>query len=123
MKEKRAEKLPQGLYTYGKRVPTPVRDTNVTKVQVPGCRGRSPYRTVSSTSNNVVVQDHYPVLAEPTSQFVAHVTLSTGTGLALAQELVTVIREREANIRVLGMDGCSVTTGIRTNPVSGGALG
>ena len=68
MKEKRAEKLPQGLYTDGKRVPTLVRETTVTKVQVQGGRGRSAYRTVSSTSNNIVVQDHYPVVAEPNGQ-------------------------------------------------------
>jgi hypothetical protein len=38
--------------------------------------------------------------------------MSHPTSLALAQELVTVIRERKATIRVLGMDEWSVNTGI-----------
>ena len=65
VKEKKKDNLLQGLYTDGKRVPTLVRETTVTKVQVPGGRGRADYSTVSTTSNKTVVQDHYPVLAEP----------------------------------------------------------
>ena len=117
IKEKKKEKLPQGIYTDGKRVPTLIRETKVTKVQVPGGRGRAAYRTVSSTSNKVVVQDHYPVLAEPSGEFVTHITPREGTGLALAEELVAVIRDREAHIRVLGMDGCSVNTGIHNGAI------
>ena len=41
IKEKKKEKLPQGIYTDGKRVPTLVRETTVTKVQVPGGRGKA----------------------------------------------------------------------------------
>ena len=57
--------LPHGLYTDGKRVPTLVRLTRETKVKVPGGRGRRAYRTVATTSNQLVVEHHYPVLAEP----------------------------------------------------------
>ena len=65
MQEKKKSTQVQGLYTDGKREPTLVRETTVTKVQVPRGRGRVAYRTVTSTCNKTVVQDHYPVLAEP----------------------------------------------------------
>ena len=35
-----------------------------------------------------------------------------GTGAAIAKELVAVVRERAVQLRVLGMDGCSVNCGI-----------
>ena len=92
--------LPGGLYTDGKRVPTLVRQVTETKVQVPGGRGRSAYRTVKSTSNKLVVEDHYPVVAEPSGKYITHITPQLGTGLALAKEIVAVIRERKANIRL-----------------------
>ena len=117
VKEKKKDTQVQGLYTDGKRVPTIVRETTVTKVQVPGRRGRAAYRTISSTSNKTVVQDHYPVVAEPGSEYVTHITPESGTGLALAQELITVIRDREAKVRVIGMDGCSVNTGIHNGAI------
>ena len=66
---------------------------------MPGGRGRAAYRTVSSTSNRLVVEDHYPVVAEPSGKYVTHITPEDGTGLALAKEIVAVIRERKANIR------------------------
>ena len=116
-KESRSAMLPGGLYTDGKRVPTLVRQTTVTKVQVPGGRGRSAYRTVCTTNNKMVVEDHYPVLAEPGGSYVTHVTPEDGTGVALARELVAVIRERKAPTRVIGMDGCSVNTGIHNGAI------
>ena len=115
--EKDAVKLPQGLYTDGKKVPTLVRVTTVTKVQVPGGKGRAAYRTVSSTSNKMVVEDHFPVVAEPSGQYITHVTPVDGTGLALAQELVPVIREKDTVIRVMGMDGCPTNTGIHNGAI------
>jgi hypothetical protein len=98
-KEASSVQLPGGLYTDGKRVPTLVRQTTDTKVQVPGGRGKKAYRTVTSTSNQLVIEDHYPVVAEPGGQYVTHLTPENGTGLALAKEIVTVVRERKAPVR------------------------
>ena len=98
-KEVHSTNLPQGLYTDGKRVPTLVRETTVTKVQVPDARRKAAYRTVTTTSNKLVVEDHYPVVAEPGGQYITHVTPENGTGLALAQEIVAVVKERKAKIR------------------------
>ena len=80
-REARAEQLPGGLYSDGKRVPTLIRQTHETKVRVPGRRGKAAYRTVYSISNKVVVEDHYPVVAEPGGKYVTHVTPEDGTGL------------------------------------------
>ena len=52
---------------------------------------RAAYRSVCTTSNKLVVQDHYSVLAEPTSRYVTHLTPKDGTGKALAQELVAML--------------------------------
>ena len=40
-----------------------------------------------------------------------------GTRYALAKELVEVMRERYADIKVVGMDGCSVNTGIHNGAI------
>ena len=104
--------LSQGLYTDGKKVPTLVRDDRETKVQVPGRRGRGAYRTVTTTSNKLEVQDHYPIVSEPGGEYVTHVTPNDGTGKSIAKEVVTVVRERDMRLRVLGLDGCPVNTGI-----------
>ena len=77
-------KLPGGLYTDGKRVPTLVRETKENKVRVPGRRGKAAYRTVLSTSSKLVIEDHYPVISEPSGQYVTHLTPEDGTALALA---------------------------------------
>ena len=98
-KEHSEVKLPLGLYTDGKRVPTLVRQTTTTKVQVRGGRGRGAHRNVVSTSNIVVVEDHYPVVAEPGGEYVTHVTPEDGTGLSLAKELVTVMKEKKTHTR------------------------
>ena len=103
--------LPQGIYTDGKRVPTLVRQVKETKVHIPGRRGRGAYKTVVTTSNQLVVEDHYPVLAEPGGNYVTHVTPVEGSGVALADEIVSVVQERGVDIRVIGMDGCAVNTG------------
>ena len=116
-KEENALQLPQALYTDGKKVPTLVRQTVHTKVQVPGKTGKAAYRTVASTSNVLLVEDHYPVIAEVGGKYVTHLTPEQGTGRALAKEIVDVIRERNVDIRVLGMDGCSVNTGIHNGAI------
>ena len=41
-----------------------------------------------------------------------HVTPKIGSGKEIAAELLTVVRERNVKLRVLGMDGCSVNVGI-----------
>ena len=98
-KESASVQLPGGLYTDGKRVPTLVRQTTDNKVQVPGGRGKKAYRTVSSTSNQLVIEDHYPVVAEPGGHYITHLTPENGTGHALAKEIVDVVRERKAPVR------------------------
>ena len=111
-KDHLAKSLPQGLYSDGKRVNTLVRDTVVTKVQVPGRRGKSAYREVITTSNKVEKQEHFVVVSEPGGEYCSHVAPENGTGAALAGELVAVVRERGVVLRILGMDGCSVNCGI-----------
>ena len=109
--------LPQGLYFDGKKAPTLVREETVTNVRVPGGKGRATYREVKSKGNKKVIQDHYPLVSEPGSEYVTHVTPIESTGRALAREVVDVIRERSATIRVIGTDGCSVNTGIHNGAV------
>jgi hypothetical protein len=110
-------KLPGGIYTDGKRMPTLVRETTETRVQVPGGRGRGAHRMVTKTSNQVVIEDHYPVVAEPGGEYVDHITPVDGSGKGLATGLITVAKEREGITRVLGMDGCAVNTGKNTGAI------
>ena len=99
-KEHSAKEFSQGIYTDGKRIPTLVRDTKVTRVKLPGARrGRAAYKTVQTTGNKLVVEDHYPVVSQPGGEYVTHVTPPEGTGLSLANELVSVIQESSAKIR------------------------
>ena len=56
------------------------------------------------TSNQHVVEDQYQVLAEPGGNYVTHVTPDEGSGVALADEIVSVGQERGVDIRVIGMD-------------------
>ena len=110
-----AKKLP-GLYTDGKRSATLVRKTKTTKVAT-GKVGRGAYREVSSTSNEVEVQDHFPILAMPGAHFVTHVTPADGKGNTLAKELEAVVREEDMPIKVIGMDGCPTNTGPHTGAI------
>lgn len=114
----RIQELPHGIYTNGKRVQTLVRAVRETKVAVAGGRGRGATRVVKTTSNQVEVQEHLPVVALPcdeprnfTGKYVTHMTPTAGTGLALAEQLVTTIRDRDIQVKVIGMDGCAVNTG------------
>ena len=102
----------QGLYCDGKRVDTIVRDTVTTKIQVPGRKGKSAYREVSSSSNKIEKQEHFVVVSEPEGQYCTHVTPETGCGASIAKEVVAVVRERGVKLSVMGMDGCSVNCGI-----------
>ena len=107
-----AKKLPCGIYTDGKKTATLVRDVVETKVKVPGGKGRGAYRVVKTVSNKKEVQDHYPIVAEPGGSYVTHVTPRQGTGKDIAKEIVSVVQERGVKLKVMGMDGCSVNTGI-----------
>ena len=110
-----AKKLP-GLYTDGKRSPTLVRRTKKNKVAT-GLPGRGAYKEVSSTSNEVEVQDHFPILAMPGAEFITHVTPADGKGTTLAKELEAVVREEDMPIKVVGMDGCPTNTGPHTGAI------
>ena len=56
--------------------------------------------------------EHFTCVSEPGSSYLTHVTPTDATGREIASELVAVIRERNIKLEVMGMDGCSVNTGI-----------
>ena len=56
----------------------------MTRVKIPGARGRAAYKTVQTTGNKLVIDDHYPVVSEPGGHYVTHVTPPEVTGLSLA---------------------------------------
>ena len=56
-------------------------------------------------------------MSQPGGQYTTHVTPQDGTGLALAKELVAVIQERNWDVKVIGMDGCAVNTGIHNGAI------
>ena len=64
-----------------------------------GKRGKAAYKTVQTTGNKLVVEDHYPVVSEPGGDYVTHVTPKDASGRALADELVSVIKESKVKIR------------------------
>ena len=99
MKKHRDKEFSKGIYTDGKRIPTLIRETKITRVKVPGARGRAAYKTVQTTGNKLVIEDHYPVVSEPGGEYVTHVTPREGTGRSLADELVSVFRESKVKIR------------------------
>ena len=98
-------------------MPTLVHEIQDTKVAVPGGRGRGATRVVTTTSNQVKIQDHYPVVSEPGGEYVTHVTPTEGTGHCLSQELAAVIRERAIKAKVIGTDGCPVNIGIHNGAI------
>ena len=83
--------LTHGLYSDGKRIPTLVKDIKETRVPIHCSRGRKRYKTVFTTGNKSMIEDHEPVIAEPGGNYISHVTPSDGTGRTLAKELVSVI--------------------------------
>ena len=101
-----------GLYTDGKKSKTFVKDVTETKVRIKGGRGKGAYKVVQKESNKFEIQDHYPILSQPSGEYVDHVTPKVGSGKEIAAELLTVVRERNVKLRVLGMDGCGVNVGI-----------
>ena len=105
----KGKRLP-GLYTDGLRSATLVRKTKKALVAT-GKRGKGATREVTSVSNEVEVQDNFPIVGMPGAEFLTHVTPENGTGVALAKELEAVVRELDMPIKVIGMDGCKVNTG------------
>ena len=115
-KKKTQAKMLPGLYTDGLRSSTLVRRTKVTKVAT-GKRGRGATREVSTVSNEVEIKDNFPILGMPGAEYVTHVTPEDGTGLTLAKELESVVRQYEMPIKVIGMDGCPVNTGAHSGAI------
>ena len=82
-------------------MPTLVCEIRDTKLAVLGGRGQEATRVVTTTSNQVKIQDHYPVVSEPGGEYVTHVTPTEGTGHCLSQELAAVIRERKIKVKII----------------------
>ena len=76
-----------------------MRETKITRVRVPGGRGRAAYKTVEPVGNKLVVEDHYPMVSEQEGKYMTHITPKEGTGLSLANELIPVIKESKEKIR------------------------
>ena len=109
-----AEDKPDGWYYDGKKCATLVKDTKYVNVQIRGKRGRGSKTQVTTTGTKVVTVDHYSVVCEPGGEYETHVNPNSGTGLDIAAEIVSTIRERGGKCKVLGCDGTSVNTGIHT---------
>ena len=74
------ELMPEGgFYTDGKKSKTFVRDVTETKVRVKGGRGKGAFRVVEKVSNKFEIQDHYPIVAQPSGEYVDHVTPKIGS--------------------------------------------
>ena len=58
------------------------------------------------------MQEHFTCVSEPGGEYLTHVTPCDATGRAIAKELVSVVREMDIKLEVMGMDGCSVNMGI-----------
>ena len=64
----------------------------------------------------IIIEDHYPIAVEPGGNYLTHVTPENGQGWALALELADV-REKGIQLKVIGMDGCPVNTGINNGAI------
>ena len=82
-----------------------------------GKRGRGSKKTVATTSIKTVMQEHFTCVSEPVGEYLTHVTPCDATGRAIAKELVAVVREKNIQLEVMGMDGCSVNTGIHNGVI------
>ena len=103
-----------GWYYDGKKCATLVKDTKYVNVQIRGRRGRGSTTQVTTTGTKVETVDHYSVVCEPGGEYETHVNPNSGTGLDIAAEIVSTIRDRGGKCRVLGCDGTAVNTGIHT---------
>ena len=82
-----------------------------------GKRGRNSYKTVATTSIKSYQQEHFTCVSEPGGEYLSHVTPVEATGRSIAKELVALVRERDISLEVMGMDGCSVNTGIHNGVI------
>ena len=106
-----SEKKPEaGLYFDGKKCDTLVRDTNYVDVQGRGRGGKK--KTISTTSTKIYSEEHYSCVSQPSGDYLSHVSPPSGSGKAIAQELVDLVRERGIEVTVCGCDVTAVNTGI-----------
>ena len=110
---------PVGWYFDGKKCDTLIRDTKYVNVQVRGKRGRGSKKQVTTTGTKVETVDHYSIVCEPGGDYESHVSPKSGTGLDIAAEIVSTIRERGGQCKVLGCDGTAVNTGIHNGALRG----
>ena len=64
-----------------------------------------------------VLTEHFTCVSQPGGGYLTHVTPITGRGRDIAQELVAVVREKNINLVVMGMDRTAVNTGIHNSVI------
>ena len=116
-KKHAAKSLPGGLYADGKKCPTLTRVKNSVEVQIRGKRGRAAKKTVGSSPIKKIQTEHFTCVSEPGGSYLTHVTPEGGTGRAIAREMVDLVRERNIDLVVMGMDGTSVNTGVHNGVI------
>ena len=72
------------------------------------------------TRKIVKVEEHYTLIEEPGSRYLAHLTPKDGTGLEIAKTLYKRMESIEGlnSLKVIGGDGCSGNTGYRHGVVA-----
>ena len=56
-------------------------------------------------------------VSEPGGEYLTHVTPTDAIVRAVSRELVAVVRERNIKLKVMGLDGCAVNTGIHNGVI------
>ena len=82
------------------------------KLKYLGGEEKGPIRWSPQSQTRCRCKTTIPLVSEPGGEYVTHVTPSGSTGKEIAKEIVSVVRERNVKLRVLGMDGCSTNCGI-----------
>ena len=72
---------------------------------------------MATISIKTYMQEHFTCVSEPGGAYLSHVTPAEATGRSIAKELVALVRERDIKLEVMGMDGCSVNTGIQNGVI------
>ena len=81
-----------------------VKVTTSIKVARRGRRGSKSCDTAEKTAVKTEVEDHYTIIEEPSGDYVTHVTPVNGTGRAIADEIVAIVRERDIELEALAAD-------------------